>query len=475
MTNSHGGTDNKWAKDAAPGSPFHMPKIKRIQHKRWTTEKVNAAPNHKVSIFEAAKPNKSTRAVNSFDKTIGERPPIDLDRLFMYRDRTPQIDSIIEYLVDLVVGTNIVINTDEDDESENTAKALMTNWASNVSLYTKTRAIVDDTMTCGNGFYVKVIENQYLVNLEQFDVTSIERVQRDLFGNPQKLIVKGENLAEVPLEDKVFKQFVPLVFRPRGRDYFGRSIFHGLAIDRTVGNRTTRPIIEALWSLDDVVIGTLENYGYPIEYHMFDGISDEDLEKEMLKLKDARPGDRFGVSRMHEIDRREPTRADFSSYFKHLGDIVQLGTGFPLEILLGDFTSRASSQTTDSLLMRRIKSFQEQLTRVIKEDILEFLLANTPDSKWKTREAIDALKISVEFETQTPMEYTPDQVLARVQNSMWSKKEGREYDKQNGQNLFDDEQMEQEEEEQDLPTLDDDRNEILRNEAYALPFRNKYK
>ena len=63
----------------------------------------------KVSIFEAQKPNKVTRAVDPFDSTIGERPPVPFSLMFDYRDKTPQIDSIIEYMVDLIVGTEMNI------------------------------------------------------------------------------------------------------------------------------------------------------------------------------------------------------------------------------------------------------------------------------------------------------------------------------------------------------------------------------
>lgn len=397
----------------------------------------------KVSIFEQMKPNKVTRAVDPFEATIGERPPVAFNILYDYRDRTPQIDSIVEYSVDLIVGTDMNINTDEEFDKDGKWKQILEDFANEIYLFEKTKAYTDDALTGGTALIVRVFKAGQLENIEQFDMISVKRVKRDVYGNVVDFLVDDGRGGETSLVKNgdiknINQVLVPLKFRQRGRDFFGRSIYHGLAVERNVGNRTTRPIIEALWSLDDVVIGTLENFAYPREYHIFEGINPDDLELEATKFKESKPGDVIFVNRMHEIDRREPTQARFDAFITHLSDIVQTGTGFPLEILLGDFTSRASSQTTDSLLMRRIKSFQQHLTKVLKTEILETYLKfnhNLDD------ETIRKLNISLEFETNTPMEYTPDQVLARVTSNIWTVDEGRNYDKNNGQDLFDDDKI----------------------------------
>lgn len=401
--------------------------------------------NGKVSIFETQKPNRLTRTVDNMDQSIGEAPPRPFSIMYEYRDLTPQIDAIVEYCVDLIVGTDININSDDE-----TAKELLEKFADEIELYEKIRSLTDDALTGGTAIFARIFANGMLANIEQFDMTTLKKVKRDSFGNIKSYIIDVGYGQEDKIQGRdVLQTYVPLVFRPRGRDFFGRSLFHGLAVERNVGNRTTRPIIETLWSLDDVVVGTLENFAYPTEYHIFDGINDKDLEIEAQKFKERKPGDVFFLSRMHEIERREPTQAKFDSFFEHSSNIVQLGTGFPLEILLGDFTSRASSQTTDSLLMRRIKAFQQHLVKVIKKEILEVYIKNHK-SKWKSPEDISALNISVEFETQTPMEYTPDQVLARVNSKMWSIDEGRQFDKANGQDLFDDDKIGQMQSQQEL-------------------------
>ena len=394
----------------------------------------------KVPLFEAAKPDRVVRAVDKNSQTIGEMPPIPFMITRGYRDKTPQIDTMIEYLTDLVVGTDMNINADDDD-----AKALLERFANDTELYLKARNLVDSALEGGTSVFVRAFKHGYLDNIEEFDMTFVKRVIRDMFGNPLEYIVLGDNGVEERIKN--IKQFVPIVFRRRGRDYFGRSMFHTLAVTRTVGHRTMRPIIEGIWAFDDSTFGTMENYAHPIEYHIFEEANLDDLEKEAHKYKDRQVGDAFFTNKKHEIQTREPARVNFEPFFEYSSDLLQMGTGFPLEILLGDFTSRASSQTTDSLLMRRVKAYQKQLTKIIKKEILEVLLKNHPESRWQDDESIAKLNINVEFETQTPMEYTPDQVLSRVNASMWTKDEGREYDKANGQDLFDDDKIAQEDEE----------------------------
>ncbi|UVF62288.1 portal protein [Nitrososphaeria virus YSH_462411] len=426
------------------GTPSHYVESKKKTDPRAPTitpykEEFNGV----VSIFEQQKPNKVTRAVDPFESVIGESPPVSFFKIYDYRDKTPQIDSIVEYTTDLIVGTDMNINTDEEEDKDGKIKEILEDFSSEIGLFEKTRSYVDDTLTGGTSLIVRVFKAGKLENLEQFDMISLKRVKRDVYGNVIDYMIDSGNGGEVSIKKEsgisnLNQVFVPLRFRPRGRDFFGRSLYHGLAVERNVGNRTTRPIIEALWSLDDVVIGTLENFAYPREYHIFDGINQDDMELEAQKFKESKPGDVMFINRMHEIDRREPTQAKFDAFITHLSDIVQTGSGFPLEILLGDFTSKASSQTTDSLLMRRIKSFQQHLVKVVKTEILETLLKfnyNMDD------ETIKRLNISVEFETNTPMEYTPDQVLSRFTSGAWTVEELRNYDKNNGLDLFDDDKI----------------------------------
>lgn len=417
---------------------------------RFTVAKTEPLDKQGISVkssFYESIPNKVTRVLDPIDKTIGEMPKIPFQTMQDYRDKTPQLDSVAEYLIDLIVGTDMNINTDDEE-----AKKVLDDFANNTQLFDKVRSALDSSLVTGYGQLVRVRGNgKQIVNIEEEDISNLKRVHRDDYGNVLYYVFDYGGTEEK--KDDVYDR-IPIVLRKRGREHFGRSFFHSLAVYRSVGSRTTRPLVEALWSLDDVVVGTLENFAFPIEWHHFENANPEELEAEARKYRERKPGDVFFVTRTHEIDRREPTQARFDSFFEHTSKIMQMGTGFPLEILLGDFTSRASSETTDSLLMRRVKAYQKYITKIVKTEILELVLLFHPSGKWKTIEAVNKANITTEFEVQSPTEYTPDQVLSRVNSGLWTKTEGREYDKENGMDLFDDEiiqaNQERDQEEKDI-------------------------
>jgi hypothetical protein len=443
------------------GTPEY-PQDKRRQVKESRFTKIPANDKHgfgyKVS-FEEAIPNKAVITVSQVDKYIGEEAYPSFDTLWNYKTLTPQLETIITYETDMIVGTDLNINADND-----TIKEILEDWVNEISLYEKLKSHTALSLACGFGLFVKVRGKKgELINVEEFDIRTIRRAFRDLYGNTicyeQQISNDGKfiyyftgNTENIKSNQSVFGseryniESVPLIFKKNGRSAFGLSEFHALAVPRQVVNRTSRPLAEALWSLDDVVIGTLENFAYPTEYHVFEGANDDDLLAEAQKLKDSKPGDKFILSRMHEIDRREPTQAKFDSFIGHFSDVLQHGTGFPLDMLTGDFASRASSQTADSFFMRKIRSYQKQLTKIIKKEILEDKLRSLGYSELQIKRA----NITVEFETQSNKDYTPEIVGSRVSTGIWTKAEAREYDKANGQDLFDDKKIEDKEKEQDM-------------------------
>lgn len=439
------------------GTPSHWREIKKETPTRFnlihdSIEKKGFG--YKVTMEESI-PNKLTLSVSEVEKLIGEKPTPSFDTLWNYKIQTPQLETIITYETDMIVGTDLNINSDDDK-----IKEILEKFAQEINLYEKLKSHTSLALATGFGLFVKVYgKNGELQNIEEFDTRTIRRAFRDTYGNTiayeQQISNDGKSIIYVLGKDN-FKNYsnlfssekvqinaVPLIFKQNARSAFGLSEFYSLAIPRSVGNRTSRPLAEALWSLDDVVIGTLENFAYPTEYHVFENANDEDLLAEAQKLKDSKPGDKFILSRKHEIDRREPTKGTFGEYIAHFSDVLQHGTGFPLDMLTGDFASRASSQTADSFFMRKIRSYQKSLTKLTVKEFLEEKLRSLGYDDIKIKKA----NVTAEFEVQSNKDYTPEIVGSRVSLGIWTKEEAREYDKANGQDLFDDEKIKKEDEE----------------------------
>lgn len=394
----------------------------------------------KVSIFEGID-NTETRVMSAQNQTgfsNAEYPTVDFTTLLTNRKDTPQINTIGLMMTEMITGTDLNVNS-EDEE----AKQICEEFANKTDLYEKIKSIVDVGLTTGFEIFARVRgEKNVLKNIEEFDMRTVVAVQRDAYGNNKKYIIStGSKYAPIDATDDL----IPVYFNRLGREPFGLSYFHSMAITRQIGNRKTRPLVKALQSLDDVVIGTLENFAWPVQYITLDNLTPEQLKEESQKYKDMKPGDMIVGTKKPDIDRREPTTANFAPYIDHFKNLLQHGTGFPLDMLTGDFASRASSQTADSFFMRRIKAYQKQIVNMVKRDIFEELLRSIG---WKDTR-IQKAAITVEFESHTSVQYTPEIVADRVDKGIWTKKEARQYDKSNGQDLFDDDEIDQDEEQQD--------------------------
>ena len=419
--------------------PYNEIKYARPQAlpKKTSTKKMEGL-SVQASINEAVKPNTLVRVVDEYEKVIGERPWVAFSELINMKNETPQIDTIIGFETDMIVGTDLNINADDDE-----AKELCEEFANTTALYDKIKNHTNTSLTTGYGLLVRVRKAGVITNIEEFDISSLYETYRDEYGNVLEYVQRIDNFATSEFRIKATGDYIPLIFKKNGRSAYGLSEFHAMAIPRTVGNRTTRPLIKALQSLDDVVIGTLENFAYPIEYHTYEGANTEQLEEEARKYRDKKPGDTFFINRMHEIDRREPTQAKFDSFIEHFKTLLQHGTGFPLDMLTGDFSSRASSQTADSFFMRKIRAYQKYLVKLIKAEIFEELLRSLGWDENRIKKA----NVIVEFEIKSEQAYTPEIVLQRFQGGSWTLDELREFDKGNGQDLFDDEKIKIEQEE----------------------------
>ncbi len=412
-------------------------------------------------------PYSKVPVLNYTTEAQGEYPPIYFRLLLEYYRRTPQLQAAGRYTLSMTLGHNMVINCDDDE-----AKQICEDFRIKTSLFRKTQNVFLLSYILGFGIFTRVFKNKQLVNVEDFDSSAIHRVHRDKHGNYKKFIYLLENGEEKELTD--MDSYSPVILNPNTREAYGYSFFHALATPRAVRGRYMKPQVEAMWHIENAMNDTFINYASPISWFSFDnpdggrGLSDEEFNLEAKRLEDIQPGERIltkgAVPKVYTMD--VGSGGKFDSYVKHIEKTFLLGTGFPYEILTGDFTSRASSQTTDSLLKESILNYQSIMSDTLVREIFYTLLMNHPSGKWDTDEKLMALNMSVSFNTHVPLKYTPEQVQQRVQAGIWTKQEARDYDKMNGQSLTDDDEIEAERTKlaQDRAELERERLELKKQE-----------
>ena len=125
-------------------------------------------------------------------------------------------------------------------------------------------------------------------------------------------------------------------------------------------------------------------------------------------------------------------QSKYTDYIQHIEKVIQLGIKFPTDILTGDFTSRASSNTTEDLTLKIARGYQRYIANKLKTELYNPILAQNGFDPKK-------VNLSVSFSTQNIIQLTPESVMAMAEKKQISIDEFREWLGDNtGIDLFDD-------------------------------------
>lgn len=428
-----------------------------------------------------------TYTIDQTTSIQGEHPPLNLDLLLRYWNSIPQVDTAVEFTANFIVGSELIFNCDDKK-----AKEVITEWCINTDFHERYKSAVIMMLVTGLGLLYKVVGKEdgkkRMLGVEDFDISTIERINRDKYGNAKTIVqrlpnsglhnlsVSGDHTRGVdrdmnrpqnaprpnhdddrlpddeerPDEDGRGKtrninkrHFVRLVVRPNFRNYWGRSMFASLAHVPSTRGRIMPPHGDRLLGEIDAIIGSVENFAHPLTFISTEGMDDKIKKEFKEKLARRKPGEMFIANQIPQIYQMQiASTAQYAPFIDYFEELTDHGVGMPLDILKGDFTSRASSETTNSMFMLKITDYQASLARMIVNDIF------IPVLHERGFKEINTMNFSISFKSERPREYTPEQVAQRVELGIWTIEEARRYDKNQGQDLFDDDAIKKQEKEQ---------------------------
>jgi hypothetical protein len=355
---------------------------------------------------------------------------VTFERLLKYHDRTPQIQIAVSSYSELITGTEMTVNTENEK-----AKTLIEEWIRSTNFYDKFESLVTTVLITGNGILEKLDENDVQDVLE-VDMATIIAKKRDISGNLEYYEHRTQNGQTDKLGEGKLGKFIEFNLTNYSRQAWGKSLFYSLAIPRTVGNRTTAPLIEIMWGIEDAMGAIILNNAYPITTITYPGASDTYLEKEATRWQRYKPGDKRVQKIKPEIEFFETTgNSKYTDYITHIEKSFELGTQFPHDIMTGDFTSRASSETTDNIVMKRVRGYQRYLSNKLKTELFDSILIQNGFDP-------DEVDLTIGFTTQNVVELEVGQVKDLVDSGLLTKNEGREWFRENtGMELPDDEEI----------------------------------
>ncbi len=350
---------------------------------------------------------------NSIANMWGDTPDVSFGTLIMYKDCTPQIKIAVDSYRNLICGTEITINSDDEE-----CKKIIEEWNRKTNFFDKWNGMVETLLTCGPALLEKLDEKE-VIDVLEVDMKTIVGKKRDQYGFTESYLQMTQNNQVKPLTN--LKKYIEFELTNSSRSVWAKSLFYSLAVPRTVGDRTTKPLVEQLWALEDAITAIPVNHAYPKEYHIFANADEKKLDKQAIKIKNWKPGDKWIGTVMPEVQIIE-TKGDskYTDYINYFSKTIELGTQFPHDIMTGDFTSRASSETTDNLVMKRVKGFQRYLANKLKSELYDLILQQKGKDPKKAN-------LQVSFGTPDIITLTIEQVSKLFTDKAITLDEFREY------------------------------------------------
>ena len=379
----------------------------------------------------------------------GEYPHLETQRLIAYRQQIPQVAFGIDLYREYIMGHDIIINSDDQE-----AKDYLEQFCYETDFFKRLRNMVDMTLLFGTGMLVRNLEKDgSYFSVEDFDVATIFRVERDKYGNLRQLIQRVENVDWITISEKpqsgqpVVDDLKVFRFREDGRSFYGRSILSTLAKIQDSRGRAYYPLCEKMIAITDAYTSSVENFVAPRTFIESGGWSEKDKKEFKSRYEAHIPGETMMINKLPDVAQiKYETNVEMQPFIDEFNRTFAIGLGVPVDVLKGDQASLASLSEVMSSFMKVIYAYQAELSRFVVGEIFHDMLRRHPSGKWFDKDGDDvALReanVSITFKTEIPQRLTPEQVATRVSLGIWTILEARQYDRMMGSDLFDEDGIE---------------------------------
>jgi hypothetical protein len=198
------------------------------------------------------------------------------------------------------------------------------------------------------------------------------------------------------------------------REPFGRGLHHSVLADYTdprSGDVYDSPLIQ-MKKMEHAMPEIFHSYASPLMMFQFEDAGEQFIKTQADALKKAKPGMKIVTDKPFKVETFEVNgNAKFDGYIEHIQrDLLEPGSKFPLQFFNAGFTARAASESTDSVLIRKVKRIQARLANQIKMFcILPFLKKRGKNVKSKD--------IQVFFETPQKQEATITDIITTFRDN----------------------------------------------------------
>ena len=251
-------------------------------------------------------------------------------------------------------------------------------------------------------------------------ITTVKSVERNAQGHIKRYVqhVNDKDIFFRPQEIIHFK------LTNVAREPFARGLFHSILSDyedpRT-GNIYDSPLIQ-MKEIEHAMAEIFKGHADPTVMFHFEDAGEQFIKTQADALKNMRKGSKIVTDKQFDMKIVESSgNSKFEGYVEHMQrDLIEPGSKFPLQFFNAGFTARAASESTDSVLIRKVKRIQVRFAGQLKKNIIIPLL----QSKGKN---VKSTELQAFFETPTKQDATVQDVITAFRDNIIRRSEARKW------------------------------------------------
>lgn len=251
-------------------------------------------------------------------------------------------------------------------------------------------------------------------------ITTVKSITRNAKGQIKRYVqhVNDKDIFFKPSEVVHFK------LTNVAREPFARGLFHSILSDyedpRT-GEVYDSPLIQ-MKQIEDAMPQIFQGHADPTVMFHFEDAGEQFIKSQADALKKMKKGSKIVTDKAFDVKVIETAgNSKFEGYIEHMQrDLLEPGSKFPLQFFNAGFTARAASESTDSVLTRKVKRIQSRLANQIKIKIVIPYLQ-------KHGKNVKAKDIQLFFETPQKQEATIADVTTSFRDNLIKRSEARKW------------------------------------------------
>lgn len=327
-------------------------------------------------------------------------------------NQDPRLNLSNETYIQMVLGKGLKISAKKESISD-----MIMEWLDDIGFHESLEDGLYSYLGTGNWILEKDPTGSEFVEVP---INTVESIVRDQKGGIKyyKQHVNDKDIKLKPSEILHFK------LTNVAREPFARGLFHSILTDYTdprTGIVYDSPLIQ-MKEVEDNLIEIIKGHADPTVMFHFADAGEQFIKTQADNLKKMKKGSKIVTDKEFDVKIVESSgNSKFEGWLEHFQrDLLEPGSKFPLQFFNAGFTARAASESTDSVLIRKVKRIQERLASQIKRMIIMPYLK-------KRAKSVKSKDIQVFFETPQKQAETVQEVITAFRDNIIRRSEARKW------------------------------------------------